>query len=153
MIAERSLVVRDGIRLASPLAAVVGVMLFFAGHNQAGGGFAAGLVFGSICALRSVVGLSIPRHPLRLMAIGGAIIGLVAIAPIVAGDVALDQYIWQHTFPVLGKVKVGSALFFDLGVTVIVLGLVTAVLEGLGADELRGTDGSVTSAVDGGGES
>jgi multicomponent Na+:H+ antiporter subunit A len=141
MIAGRSLVVRDGIRLASPLAAVVGTMLFFAGHNQPGGGFAAGLVFGSICALRSVVGLSVPSHPIRLMAIGGMIIGLVAVAPLFVGDVGLDQYVWETTLPILGKVKAGTALIFDLGVTLIVLGLIVAVLDGLGADELPGSDG------------
>jgi len=139
VIAGRSLVVRDGIRLASPLAFVVGTMLFFAGHNQAGGGFAAGLVFGSICALRSVTGLSVPRHPIRLMTLGGTIIGIVAVAPLFIGDVALDQYIWETTVPVLGKIKAGTALIFDLGVTMIVLGLIVAVLDGLGADELRGS--------------
>ena len=141
MIAGRSLVVRDGIRLASPLAAVVGTMLFFAGHNQPGGGFAAGLVFGSICALRSVVGLSVPSHPIRLMAIGGTIIGLVAVAPMFVGDVGLDMYVWEATLPILGKVKAGTALIFDFGVTLIVIGLIVAVLDGLGADELRGSDG------------
>ena len=141
MIAGRSLVVRDGIRLASPLAAVVGTMLFFAGHNQPGGGFAAGLVFSSICALRSVVGLSVPSHPIRLMAIGGTIIGLVAVAPMFVGDVGLDMYVWEATLPILGKVKAGTALIFDFGVTLIVLGLIVAVLDGLGADELRGSDG------------
>lgn len=140
MIASRSLAVRDGVRLASPFAAVVGVMLFFAGHNQAGGGFAAGLVFGSICALRIVAGLPIPRHPIRLMAIGGSIIGLVALAPLIVGDVALDQYVWEATVPVLGKVKSGSALVFDLGVTLIVLGLIVTMLDGLGAVDLRKTD-------------
>lgn len=140
MIAGRSLVVREGIRLASPLAAVVGTMLFFAGHNQPGGGFAAGLVFGAICALRSVVGLAVPRHPIRMMAIGGTIVGLVAVAPLVVGDVGLDQYVWETTVPILGKVKTGTALIFDLGVTVIVVGLIVAVLDGLGADQLRGSD-------------
>jgi multicomponent Na+:H+ antiporter subunit A len=141
VIAGRSLVVRDGIRMASPLAAVVGTMLFFAGHNQPGGGFAAGLVFGSICALRSVVGLSVPRHPIRVMALGGTLIGLVAIGPLFVGDVALDQYVWETTLPILEKVKAGTALVFDLGVTLIVLGLILAVLDGLGADELPGSDG------------
>ena len=142
MIAGRSLVVRDGIRLASPLAFVVGTMLFFAGHNQPGGGFAAGLVFGSICALRSVTGLRVPKHPIRLMAIGGTIIGVVAVAPLFVGDVGLDQYVWETTLPILGKVKAGTALIFDLGVTLIVLGLIVAVLDGLGADELPGSDDS-----------
>jgi len=139
VIASRSLVVREGVRLASPLAAVVGVMLFFAGHNQAGGGFSAGLVFGSICALRSVVGLAIPHHPIRLMAFGGVVIGAVAIAPLLIGDLALDQYVWETTVPVIGKVKAGTALIFDLGVTSIVLGLIISLLDGLGADELRGS--------------
>ena len=75
------------------------------------------------------------------MAIGGTIIGLVAVAPLLVGDLALDQYIWETTLPVLGKVKAGTALIFDLGVTLIVLGLIVAVLDGLGADELPGSDG------------
>ena len=55
MIAERSIVVRTGIQLAGPLAAVVAAYLFFAGHNQPGGGFAAGLVLGAVVALRMLV--------------------------------------------------------------------------------------------------
>jgi len=42
----------------------------------------------------------------------------------------------------LGKVKSGSALLFDLGVTAIVVGLVTALLEGFGAEQLAGPRGA-----------
>lgn len=131
MIASRSLVVRDGIRLASPLAVVVAVMLFFAGHNQPGGGFAAGLVLGAILALRHSVGLSILTHPVRLMSVGGMIVGLVALLPLAVGDVFLDQYLWSANVALLGKVKVGTALVFDLGVTAIVVGLIGAMLTAL----------------------
>jgi multisubunit Na+/H+ antiporter MnhB subunit len=139
VIASRSLVVRDGIRLASPLAIVVAVMLFFAGHNQPGGGFAAGLVLGAILALRHSVGLSILVHPVRLMSVGGMIVGLVALLPLVAGDVFLDQYVWSVDIAVLGKVKAGTALVFDLGVTAIVVGLIGAMLTAL-ATETTGPD-------------
>ncbi|MFK8023125.1 MAG: MnhB domain-containing protein [Ilumatobacter sp.] len=149
MIASRSLVVRDGIRLASPLAIVVATLLFFIGHNQPGGGFASGLVFGAVIALRHAVGLPIPKHPLQLMAAGGIIIGLVAIAPLVVGDVLLDQYVWEATLPLLGKVKAGSALIFDLGVVGIVVGLVGSMLSSLASapgDLVVG--GEVTAPVD-----
>ena len=46
MIAARSPIVRVGIRAATPIALLTGIYLLFAGHNQPGGGFAAGLVFG-----------------------------------------------------------------------------------------------------------
>lgn len=131
MIADRSLVVQDGIRLASPLAIMVATVLFFAGHNQPGGGFAGGLVLGAVVALRSATGLSVPQHPLRMMAIGGAIIGCIAVAPLVIGDVVLDQYVWETTLPVLGKVKAGTALIFDAGVVFVVVGLVVAMLDAL----------------------
>jgi multisubunit Na+/H+ antiporter MnhB subunit len=133
VIANRSLVVQDGIRLASPLAIIVATALFFAGHNQPGGGFAGGLVLGAVVALRSVTGLSVPQHPIRMMAIGGVIIGCVALAPLVIGDVALDQYIWEAQLPVLGKAKTGTALIFDVGVVLIVLGLILAMLDALAA--------------------
>jgi len=131
MIGERSLVVQDGIRLASPLAVVVATVLFFAGHNQPGGGFAGGLVLGAVVALRSAAGLGVPRHPIRMMSIGGVIIGCVALTPLVIGDVALDQYVWDTTLPLLGTVKSGTALIFDAGVVLIVVGLILAMLDAL----------------------
>lgn len=133
MIARRSMVIREGIRVVSPFAFIVGVAMFFAGHNQPGGGFAAGLVFGAIVALRSVCGLSIPTDALKLMALGGVIVIGTSLAPVFVGETLLDQVVWETTLPVLDKVKAGTALIFDLGVTFVVVGLVVALLHGLGA--------------------
>lgn len=136
MIATRSPLARLGIRAASPLALVVAVFLFFAGHNRPGGGFAAGLVLGAVVALRTVAGLQRPTHAVALLATGGIIAGAVALAPVVAGDLLLDQVVVETTLPLLGTIKSGSSLVFDAGVTLIVVGLVVAVLEGLGATGL-----------------
>lgn len=151
MISDRSLVVQGGIRLASPLAIIVAIALFFGGHNQPGGGFAGGLVLGAVVALRSATGLSVPRHPIRMMSIGGAIIGSVALAPLVIGDVVLDQYVWETTLPALGKVKAGTALVFDVGVVLIVVGLVVSMLDALaraGDDPTTWASGAASNAVD-----
>ncbi len=136
MIASSSPIVRLGIRAASPPAVMVGVYLLFAGHNQPGGGFAAGLVFGAVVALRTVAGLQRPSRAHELMAIGILIIASVALLPIIWGDALLDQHVVSVDIPLLGKIKTGSALPFDLGVTAVVVGLLLAVLDGLGAPEL-----------------
>lgn len=136
MIAERSLIVRSGVKLASPFAVVVAFMLFFAGHNQPGGGFAAGLMFGAVVALRAIVGLSIPRRSSLLLAAGGAIGVAVAIAPMIVGDALLDQGTVEMKIAVLGKIKLGTALVFDVGVALVVVGLVVALLDAFDAAEL-----------------
>lgn len=141
MIARRSPIVQLSVRAATPLAVLVAVFAFFAGHNRPGGGFAAGLLLGAVLVLRTVAGLSQPIRPLPTLAAGAVIAGLVALAPIAWGDVALDQIVVETTLPLLGKVKSGSALLFDLGVTAIVVGLVTALLEGFGAEQLAGPEG------------
>ena len=141
MIATRSPIVRPGIQAASPLALVVATFLFFAGHNRPGGGFAAGLVLGAVMALRTVAGLQRPTGGLPLVAAGGVVAGVVALAPLLGGQLLLDQAVVEATLPVLGKVKTGSALVFDAGVTMIVVGLVLAVLDGLGATELSEPEG------------
>ncbi len=137
MIASRSIVVRTGIRVASPLALLVALYLFFAGHNQPGGGFAAGLVIGAVVALRAIVGLVVPRRPSWILALGGTIAGAVAVAPLLFGESLLDQVVVEGEVPILGKVKSGSALVFDLGVTILVVGLIVAVLEALDVHDLR----------------
>ena len=136
MIRSRSPVVVTAIQVASPLAMMVGAYLFFAGHNQPGGGFAAGLVFGAVVALRTIVALQRPRDATKWFATGTVLIAVVALAPLLAGEPMLDQIVVACELPLLGKVKSGSAAVFDAGVTLIVVGLFIAVFEGLDADEL-----------------
>ena len=141
MIARRSPIVQLSVRAATPLALVVAVYAFFAGHNRPGGGFAAGLLLGAVLVLRTVAGLPQPFRPLPTLAAGGVIAGLVAMAPILWGDVVLDQVVVETTLPLLGKVKSGTAPLFDVGVTAIVVGLVLALLDGFGAEQLSGPAG------------
>ena len=142
MIARRSPIVQLSVRAATPLALMVAVFAFFAGHNRPGGGFAAGLLLGAVLVLRTVAGLSQPLRPVSTLAAGGIIAAVVALLPIMWGDVALDQVVVETTLPLLGKVKSGTALLFDLGVTAIVVGLVVALLEGFGAEQLAGPKGT-----------
>jgi multicomponent Na+:H+ antiporter subunit A len=136
VIEARSPIVVLGIRAASPLAILVAVFLFFAGHNRPGGGFAAGLMLGAVIALRTVAGMQKPFPPMVLLGIGAFIAGAVALGPVLAGEPLFDQVIVERDLPVLGKVKSGTAAVFDLGVTFIVVGLVFAVLDGLGATRM-----------------
>ena len=138
MMRSRSPVVVTAIQVASPFAVVIGAYLFFAGHNQPGGGFAAGLVFGAIVALRTVVALPRPRNPMPWFALGSVLVCGVALAPAFGGEPLLDMVVVEGEIPLLGKVKSGSALIFDTGVTTIVIGLFIALFEGLDADDLAG---------------
>jgi multisubunit Na+/H+ antiporter MnhB subunit len=145
MIARTSPIVSLAVRAVTPIALVVAAYALFAGHNQPGGGFAAGLMLGAIIVLRTVAGLQQPRHALIWLSVGGVIAGLAAIAPLLWGEPMLDQVVVTWDVPVLGVVKSGSALIFDLGVVAIVVGLVIALLDGLDAASL--VDRSRTPAV------
>ena len=133
MIATRSPITRVSVQLVTPPALIIGLYLLFAGHNNPGGGFAAGLVFGSVLVLRCLAELQEPRYARELIAFGLVAAVVVAVAPALAGGVLFDQAVVSVDVPVLGTVKSGSALPFDIAVTAIVLGLVVALLDGLAA--------------------
>ncbi len=143
----RSPIVQLGVRAATPLAVLVGVYLLFAGHNNPGGGFAAGLVFGAIVTLRTMADIQRPTHAYGLTATGMIIVAAVAVLPLLWGDALLDMKVVSTTLPLLGKVKSGSALPFDIGVTLIVVGLVVALLDGLSAPALD-SDNSFGTVAD-----
>ena len=136
MISVHSPIVAVGVRAVTPLAVVVAAYLFFAGHNQPGGGFSAGLVLGAVLSLRTVAGLYEPVNGSKLMAAGIMVAAAVALAPAAFGDGMLDMVVWSGELPLLGKVKTGTAAIFDVGVVLIVVGLVDAVLDGLGTDDI-----------------
>lgn len=127
---------QSGVRIATPLAVMVGVYLLFAGHNAPGGGFAAGLVFGGVVILRSISGMELNVRADKLIISGVLIAVAVSIAPLFWGSILLDQVIGEVTVPLLDKVKAGTSLPFDVGVTLIVVGVIVALLEGLSASAL-----------------
>ncbi|HSL75226.1 MAG TPA: MnhB domain-containing protein [Ilumatobacteraceae bacterium] len=136
MITRTSPIVMLAVRAVTPIALLIAAYVLFVGHNQPGGGFAAGLMLGAVLVLRTVAGLQRPRYALPFLAGGGIVISLVALAPLLWGDVVLDQVVVTWDVPVLGRVKTGTALLFDLGVVGIVVGLVLALLDGFGAETL-----------------
>ncbi len=155
MIRAQSPAVELGVRAASPLAVLVGVYLLFAGHNNPGGGFAAGLVFGAVVVLRSAAGMRRVADSITLIAVGTIVVCAVAAAPLLLGEPLLDQGILEVEVPVLGTVKTGGALPFDIGVTLVVVGVVMGFVDCLSPLDLNpnrsGADSGPGSASEAGG--
>ena len=116
---QTSPVVALSVRMVTPFVLLIAVYITLAGHNRPGGGFAAGLLIGAVIVLRSVAGLRRPTNGIGLLAIGGLIVVVTAIAPMFWGDVLLDQVVIERSVGALGTLKTGTALVFDLGVVAI----------------------------------
>ena len=119
---------------------VFSVYVLFVGHDAPGGGFAAGLIVGLALTLRYIaggafeLGEAAPFDPGILMGIGLMISSVTAVYGLLAGGDALESTILSGTVPVLGDLKFVTSSFFDIGVYLIVIGLVLDVLRSLGAE-------------------
>lgn len=136
---HRSLVLEVATRLIFPIMMVLSAYFFFAGHNTPGGGFAGGLMAGLALVLRYLaggryeLGETLPLDAGKILGAGLILTAGTATASLLAGAPALSSALIQLDVPVLGSVKFVTALFFDLGVYLIVVGLVLDVLRSLGA--------------------
>jgi multicomponent Na+:H+ antiporter subunit A len=114
--------------------------LLFAGHNQPGGGFVGGLLAGSAIALRYIAGgidevRSLARvKPWIVLGTGLLVAGATAAFPLLRGGAVLDVASRSVTLPLLGTVHMSSALIFDIGVYLTVLGMVLMAFEAFGED-------------------
>ncbi len=136
---HRVLVLEVTTRLVFPTVMVLSIYFFFAGHNAPGGGFAGGLTAGLALVLRYLaggryeLGETLPFDAGKILGIGLLFAGGTALASIVLGAPALSSATFEATLPLLGDIKMVTALFFDAGVYLIVVGLVLDVLRSLGA--------------------
>ena len=124
------------------------VFLLFAGHNAPGGGFAAGLVVGIALIVRYLaggryeLGEAAPVHPGLLLGSGLFLSAGVGLIALLAGGSVLQSVIIEFTVPVIGDVKLVTSLFFDVGVFLVVIGLILDILRSLGAEIDRHGEGS-----------
>ncbi|MEX2588135.1 MAG: MnhB domain-containing protein [Actinomycetota bacterium] len=135
---DRSVILSNSLRLLLPTAFLFSLYLLFAGHNAPGGGFIGGLVAGAALVLRHVdqgpeaVAELLPVEPRTILSAGLGLAVLTAMAPWVTGDQLLESAKLEIDLPVLETVKATSALVFDIGVFLVVVGLATAILRILG---------------------
>ena len=136
---HRSLVLEVATRLIFPVMMVLSAYFFFAGHNTPGGGFAGGLMAGLALVLRYLaggryeLGETLPLDAGKILGAGLTLAAGTAAASLLVGAPALSSALIEVDVPVLGTVKFVTAIFFDLGVYLVVVGLVLDVLRSLGA--------------------
>ncbi|MGH3908523.1 MAG: MnhB domain-containing protein, partial [Pseudonocardiaceae bacterium] len=126
-------------RMLFPTMLVFSLYLLLAGHYGPGGGFSGGLVAGLAFVLRYIagerrdVGVSVPIRPPVLVGLGLTIAVLSGLAPVLAGRPVLDGVILQAEVPLLGHLELVTSLFLDVGVYLLILGVVLDLLRSLGA--------------------
>ena len=114
--------------------------LLFAGHNQPGGGFVGGLLAGSAITLRYAVGGidEVRAHarfrPWTVLGAGLLLAAGTAVFPLVRGGAVLEVANGSLDLPLLGTVTFSSALLFDVGVYLAVIGMVLMAFEAFGED-------------------
>ncbi|MEN1973718.1 Na+/H+ antiporter subunit A [Cellulomonas olei] len=137
---RRSVVFEVVVRLLFHTMIVYSLYLLFSGHNAPGGGFAAGLVTGIALIVRYLaggryeLGEAAPVQPGLLLGSGLFLSAGVGLGALVFGGTVLQSWILEADLPLLGHVKLVTSLFFDVGVYLVVVGLVLDILRSLGAE-------------------
>lgn len=149
---ERRMVILEVItRIAFPLMMMFSVYLLMAGHNLPGGGFAGGLVAGLALTLRYLAGgryeltEAAPVQAGLVLGVGMAVAVSAAVLPLAFGGTIFSTATPVLHLPLLGEVHVPSALWFDTGVYLVVVGVILDVLRTLGAqiDQQQEADADV----------
>ena len=137
---RRSIIIEVVTRLVFHSIIVLSIYLLLAGHNGTGGGFAGGLVAGLALTIRYLAG---GRFELAeatrisagtLLGVGLAAAALTGIAPLFLGGEIFQSAILSFELPVFGNVKFVTSTIFDIGVYLVVVGLVVDVLRSLGSE-------------------
>ena len=135
-----SLILTTGTRAVFHTILLFSTFLLFAGHNAPGGGFIGGLVASAALVLRFVahgpddVRKTVRVAPETLLGVGVLLAAVAAVAPMLLGGELLSSDTLKVSVPLLGQVKASSVLVFDIGVYLVVVGLVLTMLHTLGGE-------------------
>jgi multicomponent Na+:H+ antiporter subunit B len=128
----RSTILQTASNYLLPILLLFSIFLLLRGHYYPGGGFVGGLVASIAFVLHSLAygtdsTMKILRYkPLSLIPTGLIIATLSMFAPVLFGLPVMTGLWIEQPIPVIGMI--GSALFFDLGVYLVVIGVVLTIL-------------------------
>ena len=136
---RRTLMLEVTARALFPTILVFSIYLLCVGHYGPGGGFSAGLVAGLAFVLRYLAGGStdpgavIAIRPPVLMGVGLTVAVLTALVPLAFGNPVLSSAKFAVPLGLLGKLEIVTSLFLDVGVYLLIVGVVLDLLRALGS--------------------
>lgn len=133
---QRTLLLEMTTRALFPTVLVFSLYLLLVGHYGPGGGFAAGLVAGLAFVLRYIAGGSdaaVRVRPPVLIGLGLTVALLAALAPTLVGAPVLATTKLALDLPLLGHLETQTSVFLDVGVYLLIVGVVLDLLRSLGA--------------------
>ena len=148
---SRSIILEVIVRILFHTIIVVSLYLVFAGHNLPGGGFAGGLVAGMALVLRYVaggryeLGVAAPTDAGWLLGTGMLLAVGTTLVPLIVGLDPLTRAVLEADLPLVGHIEFVTSTIFDVGVYLVVIGLVLDVLRSLGAEVDRQMKGDETA--------
>lgn len=137
---RRSIIFEVVTRLLFHSMIIFSLYLLLAGHNLPGGGFAGGLTAGLALTIRYLAGgrfelrEAAPLSAGALLGTGLALAAVSGVVPLLLGGQVFQSAIIQVWLPVFGDIKFVTSTIFDIGVYIVVVGLVLDVLRSLGAE-------------------
>lgn len=126
-----------------PFAGALAAYLFIRGHDRPGGGFAAGIALAIAFILQYMatdtrwVEDRLRIRPVQWMGFGLLFAGLTGVGAWLFGLPFLTSHFQYVTVPLIGDVPAASALLFDFGVFLLVVGSTTLMLTALAHQSLR----------------
>ena len=126
------LIFRTAAGFLLPLLLLFSLFLLLRGHYLPGGGFVGGIIASIAFVLHAFAfGMRNTRkllrvHPTTFMPVGLALAVFSAVLPYLKGLPIMTGLWLQDPFPVIGLV--GTALLFDLGVYLVVLGVALTII-------------------------
>ena len=141
-------------RMVLPVAIMVGVYIFLRGHNEPGGGFIAGLVVAIALVMQYMAsGFAGTEARQRvdyhaLIAAGVLIAGAAGVGAWFTGTAFLTSDFGYVTLPPLAPFELATAMIFDAGVFLTVLGAVMLALASISRIALRAGEKVNTAPYD-----
>jgi multicomponent Na+:H+ antiporter subunit B len=115
--------------------------LFFAGHNAPGGGFIAGLITSAAIILLllafdvKTITKILPFDYKKVTALGLLIAVSTGIGSFLFGVPFLTHSFGHFHLPILGDTELATAVLFDTGVYLVVIGVTMTIIQTIGEDE------------------
>ena len=117
------------------------IFLFFAGHNNPGGGFIGGLMTASALLLLYVsfdmktMKKVLPFNYSAIIAVGLLLAIFTGLNSMLFGDPFLTQYFEYYNVPILGEIELTTALPFDLGIYLVVVAIALLIILTIAEDD------------------